>query len=182
MRCVSGGGKRTFPPLCDLTCRSSISINPHENLDSAKEFQCGPRKKIWIFFRHVLGGRGALKQLSEGKTESKLNIFCSGLIQRVSAMLPISLPQTEYTNGHFIDNMHRFDTFLMFSTTLRLRIIDFTMFEHVGTYVRTSGQSWDIMSQCWDKVGTLCPNIGTKLGHYVPMSGQSWDICPNVGT
>ena len=178
------GGKCTFPPPHYAIWRGSLQ-SPSILIKSwipPKNSNADLEKKIWNFFRHVLGGRGALKQLSEGKTESKLNIFCSGLIQRVSAMLPISLPQTEYTNGHFIDSMHRFDTFLMFSTTLRLRIIDFTMSEHVGTYVRTSGQSWDIMSQCWDKVGTLCPNIGTKLGHYVPMSGQSWDICPNVGT
>ena len=104
-----------------------------------------------FFFNMFLGGRGALKQLSEGKTESKLNIFCSGLIQRVSAMLPMSLPQTEYTNGHFMDNMHRFDIFLVFSITLHLRIIDFSMSGQLRTYVWTSRQKSGHMSGRPDK-------------------------------
>ena len=94
----------------------------------------------------LLGGGGALKQLSVGKTESKLHIFCSGLIQRVSAMLPMSLPQTEYTNGHFMDSMHRFDIFLMFSITLHLRIIDFSMSGQLRTYVWTFRQKSGHMS------------------------------------
>ena len=78
--------------------------------------------------------------------------------------------------------MHRFDTFLMFSTTLRLRIIDFTVSAHVGTYVPISGQTRDISGQTRDISGQIrdisgqtrdiCPDIGTNSGHYVPISGH----------
>ena len=78
--------------------------------------------------------------------------------------------------------MHRFDIFLMFSIILRHRIIDFTVFGHVRTYVRTSRQKSGHMSGRPDKSPDICLDVQTKVRILSGRSDKSPDICLDVQT
>ena len=55
---------RLVPPNCFFSEKNLDFTNHHENLDSAKEFQCGPRKKSWKHCPTCFGGVGVLSNSS----------------------------------------------------------------------------------------------------------------------